>query len=499
MSVAKIGKPAPAFHLQCISAGGLRSRSVKLSDYTGRWLMLIFYPRDFTFVCPTELTAFSARLPDFSQRECALLGVSVDSIELHQEWLSTSPADGGLGPLQFPLASDMDHTAAHAYGVWIEEKKVSTRGLFIIDPDGILQYVVLHNLSVGRSPDEVLRVLDALRTGGLCPASWTSADGTIDAERALKPGIILGHYRIRKQLGAGTFGTVFAAWDLRLERTVALKVLKRRVFESREAVLAEARAAARLNDPHVCTLYAVEEEDGLPLIVMEYLDGQSLSQMIADGLSPQAALGLAAQIASGLAAAHAQEVVHGDLKPANVLVSKNGVAKILDFGLARSQRNSIQEDPGTGERQVISVMQDTARIDIDAGIGATVDGTSSSADQPNVIRGSVAYMSPEQACGAPATFASDVFSFGLTLVEMLTGHRAHREQSPVKLLVRLRTEDLAAELTRELDDVHRDIVLPMLAHAADQRPRMNEVAQKMIAAQTSLPTAKARPNEDPTP
>ena len=89
---------------------------------------------------------------------------------------------------------------------------------------------------------------------------------------------------------------------------------------------------------------------------MEYLDGPSLSQMIADGLSRDAALGLAAQIASGLAAAHAQEVVHGDLKPANVLVTKNGVAKILDFGLARSQRNSIREDPGTGERQVISAM-----------------------------------------------------------------------------------------------------------------------------------------------
>ena len=108
-------------------------------------------------------------------------------------------------------------------------------------------------------------------------------------------------------------------------------------------------------------------------------------------------------------------------------------------------------------------------------------------------------MSPEQACRAPATSASDVFSFGLTLVEMLTGHQAHREQSPVKLLVRLQTEDLAAELTRKLDDAHRDLVLPMLAHAADQRPRMSEVAQQMITAQISLPTAKACPNEDSMP
>jgi serine/threonine protein kinase len=96
-------------------------------------------------------------------------------------------------------------------------------------------------------------VLDTLKTGGLCPASCTSAGGTIDPELALQAGRILGHYRIRGKLGGGTFGTVFAAWDLRLERMVALKVLKRNLFESRDAVLAEARAAAKLNHPHVCT------------------------------------------------------------------------------------------------------------------------------------------------------------------------------------------------------------------------------------------------------
>jgi alkyl hydroperoxide reductase subunit AhpC len=483
MYVAHVGKRAPAFILRCINAGDERSRSVRLSDYLGRWLMLIFYPRDFSFVCPTELTAFSARVPDFSQRECELLGISVDSIELHQEWLSTSPADGGLGQLQFPLASDTEGTVARAYGVWVEEKEVSTRGLFVIDSAGILQYAVLHNLSVGRSPDEALRVLDALRTGGLCPASWTSADGTIDPERALQPGKILGHYRIQRQLGAGTFGTVFAAWDLRLERTVALKVLKRKVFESREAALAESRVAARLNDPHVCTLYAVEEEDGLPVIVMEYLDGQPLSQMITDGLACDAALDLAAQIASGLAAAHAEEVVHGDLKPANVMVTKHGIAKILDFGLARSQRNSSREDAGTGERQVTGVVPDGARL-VD-GVEATIEHTSSAADQSVGIAGSLAYMSPEQALGLPATPASDVFAFGLTLVEMLTGRRAHAEQSPVKLLVRLQTEDLASELAREVDNAHQDLVLPMLAHAADQRPSMSQVARKVNASAVS--------------
>ena len=278
MLVARVGEAAPEFALTCVSATDRDSRFVRLSDYSGHWLMLIFYPRDFTFVCPTELTAFSARHADFGERDCRLLGISADSIELHREWLTTPPEDGGLGPIQFPLVSDPAGTAARAYGIWVNEKEVSTRGLFIIDPAGILQYAVVHNLNVGRNPDEVLRVLNALQTGKLCPASWTSADGTIDPERALQQGTILGHYRIRAKLGDGTFGVVFAAWDLRLERMVALKVLKRSIFESREAVLTESRTVAKLNHPHICAVYTVEEEDGLSVIAMEYVDGQPLSQ-----------------------------------------------------------------------------------------------------------------------------------------------------------------------------------------------------------------------------
>ncbi len=240
MAVLSVGQPAPDFCLPSISLDQTQAREVRLDDYRGRWLMLFFYPRDFSFVCPTELTTFSATIDDFEQRECDILAVSVDSISLHQEWISTPPEEGGLGPLQFPLGSDADGAVARAYGVWVPEKEVSTRGVFLIDPGGILQYAVIHNLSVGRTPDEVLRVLDALRTGGLCPASWTAADGTIDLESALEPGRILGHYRIRKRLGGGAFGSVFAAWDLRLERMVALKVLRHNLLESRAATVNEA-------------------------------------------------------------------------------------------------------------------------------------------------------------------------------------------------------------------------------------------------------------------
>ena len=181
-----VGQPAPLFDLQAVSAKSDETLQASTQRYAGRWLVLLFYPRDFSFVCPTELTAFSARVSEFEKRGCHILGVSVDSIALHREWLETSPSDGGLGALQYPLASDPDGHLAKQFGIWVDDKQVSARGLFIIDPEGILQYSVVHNLSVGRSTDEVLRVLDALQTGGLCPASWTTADGTLDPGSALQ-------------------------------------------------------------------------------------------------------------------------------------------------------------------------------------------------------------------------------------------------------------------------------------------------------------------------
>src|ERR1700716_2728435 len=150
-----ISHPAPTFAIPAVSVNAPQPRTVASSDYAGHWLLLLFYPRDFSFVCPTELTSFSARVFDFERRNCRILGVSVDSIASHVEWLETPPADGGLGPLQFPLASDPDGELAQKLGIWLPEKGVSTRGLFLIDPQGVLQYGVVHNLSVGRNVDEI--------------------------------------------------------------------------------------------------------------------------------------------------------------------------------------------------------------------------------------------------------------------------------------------------------------------------------------------------------
>ena len=302
-----------------------------------------------------------------------------------------------------------------------------TRGLFIIDPAGVLQYAVIHNLNVGRNPDEVLRVLDGLQSGGLCPANWSSADGTIDLERAIRPGTILGHYRIRSKLGGGAFGTVFAAWDQRLERAVALKVLRQNLHASRAAVLVEARAAAKLHHPHICLIYAVEEEGGVPLIAMELVDGRPLSKVIELGLEPGAAVRLGAQVASGLAAAHASDVVHGDLKPANVLVTADNQAKIVDFGLAKSEAGS---EPMSVIDLPLSAPAIGAVTPDSIGILATMERIGAAPDDRAWLRGTPAYMSPEQAQGLAATPASDVFSFGLAFYEMLTGRRVLGEESP---------------------------------------------------------------------
>ncbi|MDD4788052.1 MAG: redoxin domain-containing protein [Pirellulales bacterium] len=486
MSCCQVGRPAPDFALDCIGSDTAPHR-VALGDYAGRWLVLVFYPRDFSFICPTELTSFSAQIEDFKTRDCELLGVSVDSLQSHQQWLSAPPSQGGLGPLRYPLAADSDGAVARAYGVWSEEKQVSMRGLFLVDPAGVLQYMVVHNLSVGRRPDVVLRVLDALRTGGLCPSGWTSADGTLDPERALQAGRVLGRYQIRERLGSGTFGSVFAAWDLRLSRMVALKILKRKIFESREIVLAEARAAAALSSPYVCTIYTVDEEDGLPLIAMEYLDGPALSTVIEQGLDRPAALRIAIQIARGLAAAHQEGVVHGDLKPANVILTAKGVAKIVDFGLARpanAAREAPIPDVPDATSQIAGRMVETVEY-----ASPLPNALDSGPRQRAAIQGTPAYMAPEQARAAPAPLASDVFSFALILYEMLTGRPAHPDRPILETLLAVQSQDLGPQLAAQVEPPYRELFASMLAHDAAVRPAIGEVLEQLVdfAGQSSPP------------
>jgi peroxiredoxin (alkyl hydroperoxide reductase subunit C) len=178
-SLAKVGKPAPDFTMKTTADLAKLQSEASLSDYAGKWLVLFFYPLDFTFVCPTEITALSDRYSEFAEIGADILGVSTDSVYSHRAWINTPRDKNGLGELKFPLASDNTHTVSADYGVLIEEEGIALRGLFIIDPNGILQYAVINNLNIGRSVDETLRVLEALQTGGLCPANWKPGQKTL--------------------------------------------------------------------------------------------------------------------------------------------------------------------------------------------------------------------------------------------------------------------------------------------------------------------------------
>ena len=179
MAEAKVGQPAPAFDMPSTKNIEKLNENVELNDYKGRWVVLLFYPLDFTFVCPTELTSFSDRYDDFEGIGAAVIGVSTDSVHSHRAWLKTPRDKGGVEGLRYPLASDITKSVARDYGVLIEEKGVALRGLFVIDPEGTLRYAVIHDLNVGRSADETLRVIQALQTGGLCQADWRPGQETL--------------------------------------------------------------------------------------------------------------------------------------------------------------------------------------------------------------------------------------------------------------------------------------------------------------------------------
>jgi alkyl hydroperoxide reductase subunit AhpC len=174
-SMAQVGQPAPDFHLASTKGAtspkelGLK---ISLSDYRGKWLVFFFYPLDFTFVCPTEITALSDRYEEFAALDADVLGASTDSVHSHFAWLNTPKEKNGIQGTVYPLVADYTKDVARAYGVLDEATGVAQRGLFIIDPEGVLRYSVVTADNVGRSVDETLRVLQALQTGGLCAADW---------------------------------------------------------------------------------------------------------------------------------------------------------------------------------------------------------------------------------------------------------------------------------------------------------------------------------------
>ncbi len=180
----KVTQPAPDFTATAVMPDNSFNEKFSLSQFKGKYVVLFFYPLDFTFVCPSEIIAFDKQLKEFKDRNCEVVGVSVDSHFSHWAWKNTPVDKGGIGNIQYPLVSDLTKNIAREYGVLINDA-VALRGLFLIDRDGIVRHALVNDLPLGRSVDEALRVLDALqyteKHGEVCPANWKKGD------EAMKP------------------------------------------------------------------------------------------------------------------------------------------------------------------------------------------------------------------------------------------------------------------------------------------------------------------------
>jgi peroxiredoxin (alkyl hydroperoxide reductase subunit C) len=173
MSV-QVSHPAPAFKAEALV--GREFQTVSLQDYQGKWVLLVFYPMDFTFVCPTELVGLNDKHGDFAERQCAVVAASTDTVFSHLGWVK---ADERLGNLKYPILGDVTKSIARSYGVLLEDQGVALRGSFLIDPHGIVRWASVHDLNTGRSIEEMLRVLDALQTDQLCPCEWKKGQKTL--------------------------------------------------------------------------------------------------------------------------------------------------------------------------------------------------------------------------------------------------------------------------------------------------------------------------------
>ncbi len=182
-----VGKHAPDFIASAVLADGSMQADFKLSDFAGKYVVLFFYPLDFTFVCPTELIAFSKRIKEFNERNVQVIGCSIDSQFTHLAWRNTPVDDGGIGQVAYPLVADIKHTICQAYDVEFEDAGVAYRGSFLIDKEGVVRHQVVNDLPLGRNVDEMLRMIDALqfteKYGEVCPAGWNKGDEGMKANK----------------------------------------------------------------------------------------------------------------------------------------------------------------------------------------------------------------------------------------------------------------------------------------------------------------------------
>ena len=296
---------------------------------------------------------------------------------------------------------------------------------------------------------------------GLIPDKSAQPDDTITRPAHFIAGLLVGQYRIESKLGEGGMSTVYLALDTKLQRHVAIKFLSDDLAdaEARRRFQREAQMASSLNHPHIVTVYDIGEFEGRQYLVTEYVDGGTLKDWVKDKLrTPKEVAELLTGVADGLAAAHQAGILHRDIKPMNILVARNGYAKLADFGLAK-----LAED---------------GKIDLAA---RSPEGPT----RPGLILGTIAYMSPEQASGQPLDSRSDIFSFGVVLYEMLSGRRPFGGQTDLEVLKTIIHGELPP-LSEEVPEAYRNVIEKALEKSpAERYQSMREMVVDLRRGQRS--------------
>ncbi len=294
----------------------------------------------------------------------------------------------------------------------------------------------------------------------------------------------LKHYAVEEAIGQGGAGVVYRARDIKLGRPVALKLLRPDLIadpERRNRFLQEARAAAALTHPAIAQVYDIDEAEGLTFIVMEYVDGRTVSQLIADReLDLMGAVEIAFQVAEGLGRAHAINLIHRDVKSDNIMVTKDGHAKLLDFGLAKlfdTGPLEVQETPAAGPTPSVTLTQERP---LPPAATMTMAGT---------VKGTISYMSPEQARGKALGPASDVFSLGIVFYEMVIGERPFRGDTPLDTMHAIAFEEPKAVtvVRRNIPlQVHRIVTRCLRKRPEDRYPDAQALAADLKSLKRDL-------------